>query len=238
MKKNRNEYFRGLKNGLPIMLGYFTVSFTFGISASKLGIGVFEASLLSFTNLTSAGQFSGIKVIANMGTYVELAISQIIINSRYLLMSSSLSQKIDYHTPIYKRALMALGITDEIYSLCISSDNVLNPYYIYGISSVSIPGWTLGTFAGAIMGDILPHNIIFALNIALYAMLIAAIIPATRNNNKIKIVVFLSMITSYIFSITPYLKKIGFGFQIIMISIIFTAIFAKLFPIEEVREDE
>ena len=236
MIRNKEKYLKGMKDGIPIFLGYFAVSFTFGISAAKLGFTAFEASLLSFTNLTSAGQFSGIKIIADSGKYIELAFSQFIINSRYLLMSSSLSQKIDYKTPILKRALMAFGVTDENYSLCISSEGVLNPFYLYGITSVTIPGWTLGTFFGVLLGDILPSNIISALNIALYAMLIAAIIPASRQNNKVKIIIFISMFASFIFTIIPILKNLSTGLHIIIISIILTTIFALIFPI--VMEDD
>lgn len=237
MKDNKLIFKKGLKDGLPIMLGYFTVSFTFGIQARDIGLSVFDASLISLTNVTSAGQFAGIKIINSGSGYLEMAISQLIINSRYLLMSSSLSQRIDYRSSFIQRAIMAFGTTDEIYSLAISNPGVINPYYVYGMMAVAIPGWTLGTFFGVLSGNILSTRIISSLNIALYAMLISAIIPATRTNRTITFVIAISMLTSYIFTKLPYLKNLGSGVQIIIISILLTTIFALLFPLKEHKNE-
>lgn len=233
MNNKKQIFSKGMKNGIPIMLGYFTVSFTFGIQARDIGLSLLDATLISLTNLTSAGQFAGIKMISARSSYIEMAISQFIINSRYLLMSSSLSQKIDPNSSFFERAGMAFGTTDEIYSLAISSSGVLSPYYVLGMMAVAIPGWTLGTFFGVILGNILSANVISALNIALYAMLISAIIPASRSNKIIGLVIFLSMITSYLFNSLPYLNNLSSGFQIIIISLLLTSVFAILFPIKE-----
>lgn len=233
MNDNFTDFKNGIKNGIPIMLGYFTVSFTFGLLARNLGLNIFQASLISFANVTSAGQFSGINIVAAGGSLVELAISQLIINSRYMLMSSSLSQKIASDTPFIQRAIMAYGVTDEIYGLAVNSPSPLNPYFMYGAMAVAIPGWTLGTTFGVILGNILPNSILSAMNIALYAMLISAIIPSTKHNRVNGLIIFVTMATSFIFSILPILKNIGSGLRIVIISIFITSIFAKLFPIRE-----
>lgn len=233
MSRNKTFFKMGMHNGIPIMLGYFTVSFTFGIQASHISLNAIDAALISLTNLTSAGQFAGLGIIAANSPFFEMAISQIIINSRYLLMSSSLSQKIEHDTSFIKRAVMAFGTTDEIYSLAVTSKQPLSPYYVYGMMAVAIPGWTLGTFFGVILGDILPSTLVSALNIALYAMLISAIIPATKNNKKIAVIITISMFVSFLFTVIPYLKELSSGIHIIIISIVLTSIFAIIFPLKE-----
>ncbi|MDL2310346.1 AzlC family ABC transporter permease [Peptostreptococcaceae bacterium OttesenSCG-928-C18] len=233
MNENFQIYKLGARRAVPIALGYFAVSFTFGILARKYGLTPFESSLISLTNLTSAGQFAGIEIIRDKGPYIEMVISQLIINSRYLLMSSSLSQKIDYNTSIPKRLLMAFSTTDEIYSLGISYPKKLSPYYIYGAMSVSIPGWTLGTLFGATTGEILPSKIVSTLSIALYIMLITAIIPHTKNNKTIAGIISISMLSSLLFSIIPYLKNISSGVKIIVLSIVITGLAAYFFPLKE-----
>ena len=94
---------KGMKDGLPICLGYLAVSFSFGIVALKSGLSTFQAVLMSLMNLTSAGQFASLSVIMAGGSYLELALSQLIINLRYCLMSCSLSQKMNPDSPFFHR---------------------------------------------------------------------------------------------------------------------------------------
>lgn len=233
MSKPINLWKTGMKHGIPIAMGYFAVSFTFGILAKQAGLNPFEAVFMSATNLTSAGQFAGLTLIATAATIIEIVITQLIINSRYFLMSFALSQKIDPKTPLLHRLLMAVGITDEIFGVAVSVRGKLSPYYSYGLMSVAIPGWTLGTLFGVIAGNILPPRLISALSIALFGMLLAVIIPAARNNFIIAVLIFISMVTSFIFSITPLLSSISSGVKIILLTIIIAGIAAVLFPVKE-----
>ena len=109
-----NLHFKnGLRDGIPIALGYLSVSFGFGILAVGLGLTPAEAVAISASNLTSAGQVAGVDIIAAGGTCLEMVITQLIINIRYSLMGLSLAQKLDksFHTP--QRLLVSYGITDE-----------------------------------------------------------------------------------------------------------------------------
>ena len=141
----RQVYLKGMKDGIPVALGYFVVSITIGIAARMAHLTPAQATVMSLTNLTSAGQFASFAVIASGAPYLELAISQLVINLRYCLMSCALSQKIDPKLPFYHRLFMSFGITDEIFGLSVSQKGRLNPWYTYGAMSVAIPGWTLGT---------------------------------------------------------------------------------------------
>ena len=233
MIENRFVSFkRGIIDGIPIALGYLAVSFTFGIQAAKEGLSVFQATLLSLTNLTSAGQFAGLGIIAASVSYLEMAFTQLIINLRYCLMSCSLSQKLDSKEKFYHRFIMSYGITDEIFGICSSRPKKLSPFYCYGAICVASPGWALGTFLGALSGSILPAGILSALGVALYGMFIAIVIPPAKTNKVIGGLVIISMIASFLFSILPILKDISSGFTIIILTIVIAGIAAKLFPID------
>ena len=224
---------KGIKDGIPIFLGYLAVSFTFGIAAKKAGVSPMEAVLMSATNLTSAGQFAALNIIANGSTYFEMAITQLIINLRYCLMSSALSQKLSSKIPYWHRFVMSFGITDEIFGVSICVEDELSPFYSYGLMTAAIPGWTFGTFLGIMSGSLLPEGVISALSVALYGMFIAVIIPPARKSKIIAGIVIISMISSLAFAKLPILKNITSGFRIIILTVIIAGVAAVLFPIEE-----
>lgn len=230
-ENNKNAFKRGIIDGIPIALGYLAVSFTFGIMAKKEGLNIFQATLLSLTNLTSAGQFAGLSIISAGASYLEMAFTQLIINLRYCLMSCSLSQKLDPNAKFFHRFFMSYGITDEIFGICSSRPKKLSPFYCYGAICVASPGWALGTFLGALSGSILPARILSALGIALYGMFIAIVIPPAKNNRIIGACVLISMIASMLFNILPVLNKISSGFTIIILTLIIAGAFAFFFPI-------
>ena len=161
------QFKAGLKDGVPIGLGYLAVSFTFGIMAKGAGLTILEAVVLSLTNLTSAGQFAGLGIITAGSSLVEMALAQLIINLRYCLMSCSLSQKLDSKMPHFHRFLMAYGVTDEIFGVSVCKNGILSPYFSYGLMAMAVPGWTIGTLLGAVSGSLLPTRLLSALNVAL-----------------------------------------------------------------------
>ena len=193
----RKQYFSsGLKDGMPICFGYFAVSFAFGIQAAGIGLSVFEASVLSALNVTSAGQFAALAIIASGASLIELAFTQLIINLRYFLMSCALSQKLSPSLPLGHRLGIAYGMTDEIFAVSVSQREPLSPFYSYGLIAVAIPGWVLGTALGAAAGNILPTVLTNALGIAIYGMFIAIILPPAKENRVVAGVVVLSMVLS------------------------------------------
>lgn len=236
MSKNTTYLKRGLRNGVPICIGYIAVSFTFGIMAKKMGLSLFQAVVISATNVTSAGQFAGLDVIATGGSYIEMAMTQLIINLRYSLMACSLSQKLDPNVKFFHRFFIAFGTTDEIFGVSSGQKGKLMPAYSYGVMSISIFGWVFGTFLGVVSGNILSDRVLSALGVALYCMFIAIVIPPSRHNKVLMRIVLVSAVASFLFSNIPFFAQISSGFQIIILTIVIASIAAVLHPIEEGKD--
>ena len=193
----RSESFRkGVKDGIPIGLGYFAVSFTFGMMAVADGLSIWQAVLISLTNVTSAGQFAGLEIMVMSGSYWEMALTQLIINLRYCLMSFSLAQKFRRDESLVHRYIAAFGVTDEIFGISASQPGKVSAFYNYGAMCVAIPGWVLGTLAGAISGNLLPDFMMSALSVAIYGMFLAIIIPPAKQNKAVLAVVVAAMLIS------------------------------------------
>ena len=228
------EYFRkGLRDGIPIGLGYFAVSFTFGIAAVSGGLSIWQATLISLTNLTSAGQFAGIGIIFAGGSMWELALTQLIINLRYSLMSFSLAQKFARDVAFAHRFGVAFGVTDEIFAISAALPGKLHPYYSYGAMCVAIPGWTFGTLFGAAFGSILPDFIMSALSVAIYGMFLAIIIPPAKKHRPVLAVVLAAMAISCLFAYVPVLKQVSSGFVIIITTVLVAGAAAYFAPVKE-----
>jgi predicted branched-subunit amino acid permease len=230
---------RGLKDGIPIALGYFTVAVSLGIAARNAGITAIEGGIMSLTNMTSAGEFAGMTVIAAGSSYLVMAMLQLVINARYLLMSCSLSQRLDERLSIPKRFLLGLTITDEIFGISIRVEGErLDPMYSLGAFCVACPGWTLGTVCGAVMGNILPERVVTALSVALFGMLIAVFVPPTKKDKVVAGAVALSMILSYLFTKLPLFSRISGGVKLILLTVLIAGAAAVLFPVKEEGKDE
>ena len=182
---NRTCFQRGLRDGMPIALGYFAVSFTLGLAAKNAGFSAFQAMIESLTNNASAGEYAVFSLAAVGASYWEVAIMTLVTNARYLLMACSLSQKLAPDTPLRHRMLIAYDITDEVFGISIAVPGRLNPWYTYGAMSAAIPGWGIGTFLGVAVGSILPLRLVSALNVGLYGMFLAIIVPPARDNRVI-----------------------------------------------------
>lgn len=227
-----NEFIRGIKKGFPICLGYIPVSFTFGLIAVKMGFNPLEATIISLTNMASAGQFAGIRLIEGGAPYIELIITTFVINVRYFLMSLSLSQKVSTDLPFYKRAIMAFCITDEVFALAaMEKEDVTFPFF-GGLMATPIFGWTLGTCLGAVASGLLPPMLQGCFGIALYCMFIAIIIPPARTGRKVAIAVIVSALLSCIFKYVPGVnilsKSGGGGWSIIISAVVAAAICASI----------
>ncbi|MBE6565204.1 MAG: AzlC family ABC transporter permease [Ruminococcaceae bacterium] len=224
-------FITGIRDGIPIALGYLSVSFGFGILAASLGLSPLEAFLVSATNLTSAGQVAGIEVIAAGGTLWEMAVTQLVINIRYFLMALSLSQKLDgsFHTP--QRLLAAYGITDEIFGVSHSKEGKLTPLYLYGLIVIAFLGWTSGTLLGALAGDVLPKVLTDSMGIMLYGMFLAVILPEARKSRGALAVIVIAAVISILFRYV--LTAVSGGFAIILSAVAAAALVALLFPVDE-----
>lgn len=227
----RRPFVQGMLDGVPIALGYLSVSFGFGILAVRLGLPVLAAVGISFTNLTSAGQAAGVEIIAAAGTLLEMALTQFVINLRYALMGFSLSQKLDATFTTPRRLLVSFGITDEIYAVAISQPGLLTATYMMGLIVTPVLGWSLGTFLGAAAGELLPTAVSNAMGLVLYGMFIAIIIPPARKDRRVLFVVALAAACSVVFRYL--LPMVSGGFAVILSALAASLAGAWLFPIEE-----
>lgn len=227
-----NSWKQGFQDGIPIALGYVSVSFAFGMMASNQGIPVWASVLISFSNLTSAGQFAGLGIIAANGSMMEMALSQFVINLRYFLMSLSLTQKLDDQTTTLQRAVIAHGITDEIFALSSSKPEKVGFFYMISLMVLPILGWTGGTFLGAAASTLLPVILRDSLGIMIYGMFLAIIIPPCKTSKNIGIVVLMASLTSCLFQVLSAYISIGSGFVIILCTLFAAGIGAFLFPID------
>ena len=229
----RSEFQKGLKDGIPIALGYLSVSFSVGIMAVSGGLSVFQGALLSLTNVTSAGEFAGIKVIAAGGTILELILTQFIINLRYALMSLSLSQKLSDEMTLWQRMVVAFANTDEIFAVAMGHVKSLTFPYMIGLQSLPILGWTFGTILGAAAGELLPVSLGRALSVALYGMFVAVVVPVAKKLKPVLTVVILAALLSCVIYYVPIFSGISAGTSIIICTVAAAAVGAFLFPVEE-----
>ncbi len=228
----QNNFRKGLADGIPIALGYVSVSFAFGMEAVSGGLPVWAAVLISMTNLTSAGQFAGLTLILSSASFLEMALTQFIINLRYSLMSISLSQKLHKGVTLPDRLLIAFGNTDEIFAVASGQDAEVGRKYLYGLICMPYVGWAAGTFFGAAASALLPEIIRSALGIAIYGMFLAIIIPPARKSRTILAVILTAAGLSCLFTYTPGLKNVSSGFVIIICAIVAAALGAVLRPVE------
>ena len=231
----KQELKQGIRDGIPICLGYISVSMAFGLTAVKSGIPIWAAVLMSLTNLTSAGQFAGANLLVAQGGYIELAITTFIINIRYFLMSLSVSQKVEEQFGTKERLLASFGITDEVFAVSMQRRSALSFPYMIGLISTPIFGWSLGTLLGAVATSLLPESLSDAMGIALYGMFIAIIVPPAREHKNVLFAVVLAIVASYAFECLPMLSNLSGGWSVIFITIGVSALSAYFFPISEER---
>lgn len=235
-----NSFKKGLKDGIPICLGYLSVSFAFGIFTVECGLTVWQAVFISLFNLTSAGQLAGVPIMATGGSLAELALSQLIINSRYSLMSVSLAQKLSPKVSFAEKLCIAYGNTDEIFAVSVSQKGEVGSRYMAGLIALPVLGWTGGTLMGAVAGNILPTMVTAALGLAIYGMFVAIVIPVAKKEKATALCVLTAIAFSCAFRYVPLLSKVPAGFTIIICAVLASAIFAIVAPIkvdEEVQEN-
>lgn len=226
-------FLQGIRHGIPIALGYLSVSFAFGIQAVAGGLSPLQAVLISMMNVTSAGQLAGLTLMLQGGSLMQMALSQLTINLRYALMSLSLSQRLDGSMTTLHRMLFAFCNTDEIFAVASSQPGKVGKWYLYGLMLTPYFGWALGTWLGAAAGTLLPQFVRTALGIAIYGMFIAIVVPPVREKRAVAVVVALAAELSLCIRYIPALSFIGSGYAIILCAVIAAGVGAALFPVEE-----
>ena len=227
----RSAFTRGMSHGIPICLGYLSVSFGFGIITVKSGLSVFQAAAVSATNLTSAGQAAGVDIIQRCGAIIEMILVQLTINIRYSLMGLSLTQKLDKSFTLPHRLAASYGITDEIFAVCSAQKEPITPPYMYGMILVAFLGWVTGTVLGAAAGQLLPESVSSAMGIVLYGMFLAIIVPPAKKERSVLAAVIIAAVLSILFRYV--LTMVSGGFAIIISAVAASAAAAVLFPLKD-----
>ena len=230
-KENKQALADGFRDGIPIGLGYFVVSFTLGIIAGQVGLTPFQGFLMSLFNNASAGEYAALSVIITNSTYIEMATLTLIANARYLLMSAVLSQKFSPDTPFYHRIFVGFDVTDEIFGISVARKGILNPFYNYGAMLTALPGWSIGTALGIIAGNVLPPSAESALSVALYGMFLAIIIPPSKQDKVVGVTVIASFALSFFAS--TFFDDISAGTRTIILTVLIAGIAAVLRPIKD-----
>ena len=231
-------FLRGMRAGIPISLGYFAVSLALGLSARNAGFSAFQATLTSFLINASAGEYIGFALISAGAGYIEVFVMEAVANARYLLMSCALSQKLDPKTPIWKRLLLGYCITDEVFGASVSVDGYVDPVFTYGAMMIAVPGWSLGTLCGALLGNVLPIGLLSALSVSLYGMFISVFIPEAKRNMIVSLLVLISFAASFLFMKLPIFGVISEGIKIIILTVVISLAAALIFPVKEDENDE
>lgn len=227
----------GIRDGIPIALGYLAVSFTLGIAAKNAGLTVFQGFLAALLTNASAGGYAGFLLISSGGTYWEMAMVTLIANARYFLMSSALSQKISPDTPLYHRFIIGFDVTDELFGISIAQKGWLNPNYFYGAMLVALPAWSLGTAIGVAAGNILSLRLVSALSVALYGMFLFIIVPPAKKEPIIGILVLISFVASFLSSKLSFFSDISSGTKIIILTVVISGLAAVFFPVSQGEDD-
>ena len=230
---NWNAYRTGVRRGLPVGLGYFSVSFGFGAMAAANGIGALDATLISASNLTSAGQFAGLTLILAASGLWELILTQLVINSRYALMSLALSQKMGGRIGVLPRIFIAFFNTDEIFALAMAEKSPLTTAFMLGLGTLPFIGWTTGTLSGALAGSVLPLMVRTALGVMLYGMFIAIVVPPAKEEKAVLAACMMALLLSCLFTWVPVLNTVSAGISIVICTVAAAAVCAWLFPVAE-----
>lgn len=229
--ENRQALLDGFRDGTPIGLGYFVVSFTLGIAAEKVGLNPLQGFIISLLNNASAGEYAAFMVINSDAPYFEIALMTLVANARYVLMSTVLSQKFSPDTPFYHRIFVGFDVTDEIFGISIAREGRwLNPFYNYGAMLTALPGWSIGTALGIVAGNILPTSAVSALSVALYGMFLAVIIPPARKDKVVGGAVAVSFILSFLTA--EFLPFISAGNRTIILTILIAGLAAIFYPVK------
>ena len=222
-----------MRAGVPICMGYFAVSIALGIAAKNAGVNSLAAAITSLLINASAGEYAGFTLIAVGASYLEVTVMEAVANARYLLMSASLSQKLEPSVKWWERLLLGFTVTDEIFGTSISLPCRLSPYFTYGAFVVATLGWTSGTFVGAVLGNVLPVRVLSALAVGLYGMFISVFVPEARKNKIVAALVSVSFLLSYAFEKIPFVRDISSGIRIIILTVVISLAAAILFPVKE-----
>ena len=238
LKSKKQIFNEGIRDGVPIALGYLAVAFSLGILARKANFTPVQGFINSFLNHASAGEYAVYTVVAAAAGYVEMAVMTLVVNARYLLMSTALSQKFDEKTGMLHRILVGFGVTDELFAITIKRPGYIEPLYNYGAFVIAVLGWSMGTACGIVAGELMPVRLVSAFSVALYGMFLACIMPEGRNHRIVAVLIAISFVLSYIASRLSVFADISSGTKTIILTVVIASVAAIVFPHPEVEDDD
>ena len=227
------EFRSGMRDSVPVGIGYFSVSFGFGALAVTYGLQVLQATLISLTNVTSAGQFAGLTVMAASASLMDMVLTQLVINSRYSLMSLALSQKLGKEIKTLPRLVISFFVTDEIFALAMRQREKPTLPFLLGIGTVSFVGWVGGTLMGALAGSVLPLSLRTAMGVLLYGMFVAILVPQAKEEKPKLGAMLLAVLFSSMFWWIPGMNQVSQGLAIVISTVVAAGICALLFPVAD-----
>ena len=233
LQENRSVFVKGMRDGIPIGLGYFAVAFSLGITAKAIGLSPITCMITSVLCHASAGEYAVYTVIGDNAAYIEMAVMVLIANARYLLMSCAMSQRMEPSLSFFHRLFMGFGITDELFAISIARPGMLNPNYMYGGMLVAIPMWAMGSGLGCFSGEVLPEKIVSALSVALFGMFLAIIIPPARQDRIIMVIIMICFAASFTLYKLPLTASISGGTRIIILTTVIAAAAALIKPVAD-----
>ncbi len=234
----KGEIASGLRDGIPIALGYFAVSFSLGIIAKKAGLTAPLGFLSSFFTRASAGEYGVYTLVAVNAAYVEVVAMSLVANLRYMLMSAALSQKIAPGMAWGHRLLMACCITDEVFGISVNHKGYTPPAYMYSAALISTLFWASGCAAGIIAGGLLPTAVVSALSVALYGMFMAVIMPPARDDRNVLYAVVASFLLSAACAVAPWVSEWSAGTRTIVLTVVISAVAAWLKPVKDTEDGD
>ncbi len=237
-KSNKQVFIEGIRDGFPIALGYLAVAFSLGIIARKSNFNPIQGFINSVLNHASAGEYAVYTVVAAGAGYVEMAIMTLVVNARYMLMSTALSQKFSSSTSMLHRILVGFTVTDELFAITIKRPGHIKPLYNYAAFLIAVLGWSSGTAFGIIAGELMPIRLVSAFSVALYGMFLACIMPEARNHRIVTVLIIISFILSFIASKVSIFSGISSGTKTIILTVVIASVAAIIFPHPEVEDDD
>lgn len=235
---HRTSFTRGMRDAIPIGLGYLAVSFSLGIAAGNADFSIAQGFWLSVLNVSSSGQYAGIVLTRDHAAVIEVILMIFIANARYMLMSCALSQKLDPDMPFFHRLFIGYGVTDEIFGLEIALPGYVKPRYVYGAYLTAIPGWAIGTCLGVFMGNVMPPVFAEAMNVAIFGMFLAIIIPPSKTDHVALLFVILSFVSSFMAERLPFIGEVSSGTRILVLTVVLSSLAALFFPVKESAGEE
>ena len=168
---------RAFGDAVPIIIGYVPMGAAYAILARQAGMGFFPTVLMSLLVFAGASQFIAVGLLSGGATALEVIATTLFVNLRHILMSASLS-------PHYRGAprpaipFVAWGVTDETFAISIGRYYSGEADHRYGLvlHYTAYASWVSGTFAGALVGALIPPALQSSLEFSLYAMFVGLVV--------------------------------------------------------------